>query len=141
MPGYWKNHPEAFAGTGVTPTTTLVSVGFSVDAGLTFQEALELKGGDLNALPRHAAAAYLTAASPGVDYPLTTAQVVTETNAATPPATTRRRRTASTTSTTSTHRASATSPRPSSNALRAGAIRPAAFSVIRLRDGARSNIP
>jgi hypothetical protein len=81
-PGFWKNHPEAFAGTGVTAGSTLASVGFNVAPSLTFQQALELTGGGLNALLRHAAAAYLNAASPDVDYPRTTTQVVTATNSA-----------------------------------------------------------
>lgn len=64
------------------PSTTLASVGFNVSATLTFSQALRLRGGGLNALLRHAAAAYLNAASPNVDYPLTTTQVVTRTNTA-----------------------------------------------------------
>jgi hypothetical protein len=82
-PGYWKNHPESYGGTGVTASSTLASVGFNVTPTLTFQQALELNGpGGLNALLRHAAAAYLNAASPNVDYPLTAGQVVAATNAA-----------------------------------------------------------
>jgi hypothetical protein len=81
-PGFWKNHPAAFAGTGVMPSSSLSSVGFNVAPALTFQQALELNGGGLNALLRHAAAAYLNAASPSVNYPFTTAQVVSMTNSA-----------------------------------------------------------
>ena len=81
-PGFWKNHPEAFGGTGVSQSSALSSVGFNVSPTLTFQKALELKGGGLNALLRHAAAAYLNAASPSVDYALSAGQVVTATNLA-----------------------------------------------------------
>jgi hypothetical protein len=81
-PGYWKNHPESYGGTGVTSTSTLASVGFNVAATLTFQTALSTGGGGIRALLRHASAAYLNAASPNVDYSLTTAQVVAMTNAA-----------------------------------------------------------
>ena len=81
-PGFWKNHPGAFAGTGVMRrhATTLASVGFDVSATLTFGQALRLRGGGLNALLRHAAAAYLNAASPNVAYPLTTTHGVRRTN-------------------------------------------------------------
>ena len=81
-PGYWKNHPESFAGTGVTPSSTLASVGFNVGSALTFDQALTEGGGELDALLRHAAAAYLNAMHADVDYPLTAAQIVTATNAA-----------------------------------------------------------
>lgn len=84
-PGFWKNHPEAFAGTGYSPTTTLGSVftGLSATyAGLTFAEALALGGGGLDALLRQAVAALLNASSPDVDYPLSAATVISMTNAA-----------------------------------------------------------
>jgi hypothetical protein len=84
-PGFWKNHPEAFAGTGFSPTTTLGSVftGLSPTyASLTFDEALSLGGGGLNALLRQAVAALLNASSPDVDYPLSAAEVISLTNAA-----------------------------------------------------------
>jgi len=84
-PGFWKNHPEAFAGTGYTPSTTLGSVfaGLSPSyANLTFAAALNLGGGGLNALLRHAVAALLNASSPDVDYPLSAADVISMTNAA-----------------------------------------------------------
>ena len=84
-PGFWKNHPEAFAGTGYSPTTTLGSVFAGLPASyaaLTFEQALSLGGGGLDALLRQAVAALLNASSPDVDYPLTAAQVVAATNAA-----------------------------------------------------------
>jgi hypothetical protein len=85
-PGFWKNapktHPLAYGTTGLTPTSTLASVGFNVDASLTFQDALSTSGGGVEALLRQAAAAYLNAVSSAVDYAFTGAQVVSMTNAA-----------------------------------------------------------
>lgn len=84
-PGFWRNHPEAFAGTGYSPTTTLGSVFTGLPpsyAALTFEQALSLGGGGLDALLRQAVAALLNASSPDVDYPLTAAQVIAATNAA-----------------------------------------------------------
>ena len=76
-PGFWKNHPEAFP-SGVTAGDTLASVGFVGTGTITFDQALTEGGGGVDALLRHAAAAYLNALS--VDYPLTGAQVVSMTN-------------------------------------------------------------
>src|SRR5215216_6077860 len=84
-PGFWKNHPEAWAGTGYSPTTTLGSVFAGLPpayASLTFAQALDLGGGGLDALLRQAVAALLNASSPDVDYPLTAAEVIAMTNAA-----------------------------------------------------------
>jgi hypothetical protein len=83
-PGFWKNHPEAFPAP-YTAATTLGSVFTGLPAGyasLTFEQALNLGGGGLNALLRQAVAALLNASSAGVDYPLTAAQVIAQTNAA-----------------------------------------------------------
>jgi hypothetical protein len=83
-PGFWKNHPEAFPA-GYTAGTTLGSVfeGLPTNyAGLTFAQALAQGGGGINALLRHAVAALLNAASAEVDYPLTAAEVIAQTNAA-----------------------------------------------------------
>jgi hypothetical protein len=84
-PGFWKNHPEAFAGTGYSASTTLGSVFTGLPpayASLTFADALSLGGGGLDALLRQAVAALLNASSADVDYPLTAAQVIAQTNAA-----------------------------------------------------------
>jgi hypothetical protein len=81
-PGFWKNHPEAYPAP-YSPTTTLGSVftGLSPEyASLTFDQALNLGGGGLNALLRQAVAALLNASSPDVDYPLTEAEVIAMTN-------------------------------------------------------------
>jgi hypothetical protein len=83
-PGFWRTHPEAYPAP-YSPTTTLGSVFAGLPSGyasLTFAQALSLGGGGLNALLRHAVAALLNAASPEVDYPLTTAEVIALTNAA-----------------------------------------------------------
>jgi hypothetical protein len=55
---------------------------FAGPSGVTLLEALGLNGGGLDALMRHAVAALLSAASPDVAYPLTTAQVIAAYNAA-----------------------------------------------------------
>jgi hypothetical protein len=83
-PGFWKNHPEAFP-TDYPASRTLGSVFTGLPAGyasLTLAQALELGGGGLDALLRHAVAALLNAASDDVDYPLSAAEVITLTNAA-----------------------------------------------------------
>jgi hypothetical protein len=81
-PGYWKNHPESWAAAGVPTDATMASRGFNVSASLTFMTALRSGGGGLTALLRHAAAAYLNAAHPSVDYAFTQAEIVAATNAA-----------------------------------------------------------
>jgi hypothetical protein len=67
------------------PSTTLGSAfaGLSPEyVALTFDQALALGGGDLDALLRQAVAALLDAASDDVDHPLTVAEVIAMTNAA-----------------------------------------------------------
>jgi hypothetical protein len=88
-PGYWKNHPGSW--TGFTSGSTLESV-FDVPDSLgldnaTLLDALNFGGGSgvsgaARILLRAAAAALLNAASSGVAYPLTTAQVISQVNAA-----------------------------------------------------------
>ena len=84
-PGYWKNHPEDW--TGFSPSTTLGSVFPCLAnaspslASKTFSQALDFGGGNTldekrQQLLRQAVAALLNASSPGVDYPLTTQQVL-----------------------------------------------------------------
>ncbi|HEY6747612.1 MAG TPA: hypothetical protein VI357_18065 [Mycobacteriales bacterium] len=83
-PGYWKNHLAAFPAP-YTSGTLLGSVFTGLPASyasLTFQQALNLGGGGLNALLRHAVSALLNASSSEVDYPLTAAEVISLTNAA-----------------------------------------------------------
>jgi len=76
--GYWKNHPLSWVGTGYTPMDNFDTV-FGVNAfspDITLIQALNLGGGGLNKLARQGVAALLNASSPGVDYPLTQAQVL-----------------------------------------------------------------
>jgi hypothetical protein len=78
-PGYWKNHPGAWAGTGFSTgddfdTTFGVNV---FNPNLTLLQAAFLEDGGIKALARHAVAALLNAADPNVNYPLTTAEVIT----------------------------------------------------------------
>jgi hypothetical protein len=103
-PGFWKSsaanaerNPDKFAdengvplawvATGVLPSDPLSSVGFdgfTVEQGdaTTFEDALNAGGGGQFALMRHAAAAYLNAAHPDINYPLSTTEVVDMVNAA-----------------------------------------------------------
>jgi SdrD B-like domain len=81
-PGFWKNNAAnwgASAWSGYSPTQTVASVfgnAFGSLGSLTLQQALGTGGGGLNALLRHSVAAVLNAASPNVDYPLTTSQII-----------------------------------------------------------------
>jgi hypothetical protein len=77
-PGYWKQPHHFDSWQGFAPGDDFDTV-FSVSAfspDKTLIQALNLGGGGLNALARHAVAALLNSASSGVDYPLTTAQVI-----------------------------------------------------------------
>lgn len=74
-PGFWKNHPDVWP----IPLDTDFDTTFGRDAfnpDITMEEAVDLKGGQLNALSRHAAAAYLNAVSPVVSYDMTTAEII-----------------------------------------------------------------
>lgn len=79
--GYWKNKGKNNA-INQTKLNTVFTFPSSLNAkgNETFQRALESGGGGINALMRQAAAAYLN--SVNVSYPLTSAQVVTQVNAA-----------------------------------------------------------
>ena len=88
-PGFWKNHPDAWV--GFTTGQTLESVFDVPDAlgldSVSLHSALSFGGGSgtLGAsqiLLRASVAALLNSASSGVDYPLTTAQVIAQVNAA-----------------------------------------------------------
>lgn len=69
-PGYWKNHHEAWP----VPDAPFNSI-FGDGPGIMLSEALELKGGKEKAFLRHAAAAYLNAMNPDVNYFYTLADV------------------------------------------------------------------
>lgn len=76
--GYWKNHLGAWGPTGYTPSMSFNTV-FGVTAftpDRTLLQALQAGGGGINNLGRQGTAALLDAAHPGVDFPLTPAQVI-----------------------------------------------------------------
>jgi hypothetical protein len=91
-PGYWKNHTSSWAGTGFSPGQAAGSVfsgasAFPSLAGKTLLQSIQGGGGSgtlgaATILLRAATAAILNAASSGVDYPLTQAQVIAQVNAA-----------------------------------------------------------
>ena len=85
--GYWKTHQSSWV--GYTPSQTLGSVfaGTGSLASRTFAQALDFSGGNTlteakQILLRQAVAALLNAAHPDVDYPKTTAEIVSDVNAA-----------------------------------------------------------
>src|SRR4051794_6867847 len=86
-PGYWKQTQHFFAWGSIPQNTSFYAV-FTVPANsglpanLTLLDALGLNGGGVNALARHAAAAYLNSQRPGMNFPYTTSQVITMVNAA-----------------------------------------------------------
>jgi hypothetical protein len=93
-PGYWKNHEASWAATGYTRSQTIASVfggasaanyaslgSQSLSAGLSFGGGSTLQGG-AQILFRAAIAAVLNAAHPGVNYPLTAAQIIADVNTA-----------------------------------------------------------
>lgn len=82
-PGFWRNERRLTIWP-VDPSTLFNSVFTSstLAGDLTFFEAVWLRGGDENALGRHAAAAYLNALSEDVDYAFSVAEIVAMVNAA-----------------------------------------------------------
>lgn len=77
-PGYWKQEQHFDSWAGYSPGDKFDAV-FGRDAtnpDLTLLQALQQGGGGLKALMRHAVAALLNASNPGVNYPYTTAQVI-----------------------------------------------------------------
>lgn len=90
-PGYWKNHTESWAGTGLAPGQTVGSVfnagAFPSQASKTLLQALQGGGGSGTAgaaqiLLRAAVAALLNASHAEVDYPRTSASIIADVNAA-----------------------------------------------------------
>jgi hypothetical protein len=82
-PGFWKNHPEDWE--GFSPDQTLDEVfdaaGLGSLGSTTLLDALSFKGGDSvvaakRILLRHAVAALLNSAHSGVDFGMTTAEVI-----------------------------------------------------------------
>lgn len=91
-PGFWKNHTSAWAGTGFSPSQATSSV-FSIPSAIaslgsnTLVQSLDGGGGSgvLGAskiLLRAGVAALLNAAHSGVNYPLTTSDVISSVNSA-----------------------------------------------------------
>lgn len=77
-PGYWKNHLRAWGPTGFKPTDDFDTV-FGVNAfnpDLNLMQAVNLGGGGLKALARHAVAALLNASHPDVESPMTPSEVI-----------------------------------------------------------------
>jgi hypothetical protein len=90
-PGYWKNHTESWGSTGYSPSqalsTVFSSTGLGTLASTTMLQALQGGGGPSitdkkKILLRAAVASLLNAAHPGVDFSMTTAQIITAVNAA-----------------------------------------------------------
>jgi hypothetical protein len=73
-PGYWKQD-QHFGNWPVALGTTFADAGMSFGFTGTLLAGLQAGGGDVNALARHAAAAYLNSLASGVDFSLTTAEV------------------------------------------------------------------
>ena len=91
-PGYWKNHTDSWPPTGYSPGQSLPSVfaqsaAYPELASATLLDALNFGGGGgvdgaARNLMRAAVAALLDASHPGVDYPRTPVQVVSQVNSA-----------------------------------------------------------
>jgi hypothetical protein len=77
-PGYWKNHPDAWAPTGYGPgddfDTTFSTTYFDPD--IILGQAVRTGGGGQYRLARQGIAGLLSAAHPSVDYPYTIAEVI-----------------------------------------------------------------
>lgn len=74
-PGYWKQS-QHFGNWPVSLTTTFAQAGFTFGFTGTLLTGLGTGGGGIEALARHAAAAYLNSLSSGVDFSLSTADVI-----------------------------------------------------------------
>jgi hypothetical protein len=77
-PGYWKNHVESWAATGVSRDADFDAT-FGTDAfspDLTLEQVITTQPGVLKNLPYHGVAALLNASSPDVDYFYTPEEVI-----------------------------------------------------------------
>jgi len=82
-PGFWKQDQHFDSWTGYTPGQTFSSVfGGTTFGDATLLDVLGANGGGVNALGRHAVAGLLNATSAGVNYDMTSAQVIAAFNAA-----------------------------------------------------------
>jgi hypothetical protein len=84
-PGYWKQdqHFDSWPAP-YTPNTLFSDVFDDAFPGLTLLQVLQLGGGGLNALGRHTVSALLNSASSGVQFSLTTQEVIDAFNAVFP---------------------------------------------------------
>lgn len=71
-PGYWRNHLEVAA---IDPYNTYFDGVFGVGPHISLAEAVVLRGGQENALLRHAAAGYLNITS-GLDYGFSASELI-----------------------------------------------------------------
>jgi hypothetical protein len=83
-PGYWKQsqHFDSWTAPYDPGDSFLSAFGVNAFPGMSLLDVLSNGGGGLDALGRHAVAALLNAASGGVDYDLSVAQVIAQFNAA-----------------------------------------------------------
>lgn len=90
-PGFWKNNAKKFGAiawqqAGVSPAARVDSIFTSLTGtslgNKTLLQALNLGGGGINALLRHAIAGYLNAKHPGVDYAITSSDLTQAVNQA-----------------------------------------------------------
>lgn len=81
-PGYWRQEHHFDSWTDYAPTDLFSSVFDDAFPGQTLLDVVWARGGGVNALGRHAVAALLNAASGGVEYDYTEAQVIELFNAA-----------------------------------------------------------
>jgi hypothetical protein len=81
-PGYWRQDQHFDSWTGYTPGQQFSSVFANAFPGKTLLEVVWMGGGGLKALGRHTVAALLNSSSAGVNYDLTTQQVIDLFNAA-----------------------------------------------------------
>lgn len=76
-PGYWKNHLDSWAATGYSPSDSFnATFGTDLSEDITLEQAINWKGGQLDAVVRHITAALLNAAHPDVDYAYSVAEVM-----------------------------------------------------------------
>jgi hypothetical protein len=76
-PGYWKNNPGHWVGTGYSPSDEFDKVfGVTLFPGKTLLEVASTGGGGFEALGRHAVAALLNSATSTIGYKYSTAQVI-----------------------------------------------------------------
>ena len=79
-PGFWKNNEDPWGPTGYSPSDSFEAVfGTAPDpfsGSPSLLDVLNLGGGGVNALSRHAVAALLNASHPAIGYPLTPSVVI-----------------------------------------------------------------